>query len=1467
MSIQRNATSTARSCLVLQSHSAESSAPLAATGQVELPARLPSQRPIDRRWDCSRGLVFSNIRRNPQLNITRKQGNSIVSGNLPSSWRSYASRPPPGRRPTVARELNQFMESSEDSLAGIGDRNAIAKTIAERKHALEERDMARKEEQQIKERLAQLQTDTKRILDKAAKDIDLLKSRNATLDGERTEAARDRDLARRHGKEARIELDLAKAEVAQLEAQNAALSIEFAEREKEHQIEHHAAMNNVLQQKLALDTVQQTILGQERDLKSRQEQFETETRSLIQRTTEDMEAFRSKLRNEYEEEDFVKNVRAQQKIIEEAQSAQSRVEREEMRTREQRLREQLAEIKEKHANELFQKLGELGNYSAKMQSSATQALKQRRTVRAAERSDYEDYSSLFTALINVDILAASWGVQAELSSKLRYWSRYPQYLVTMKDRNPWFAIKYPHLVNRLQDYGHVRRIQIQSDIAAAQLIGVQLEMARKAFEFSAHNSRESTRYFRLTPVRNNFDTTMLHNSVAALQHIRDEARRRAIALRRLESNSAEDTQSRNRMNMEYRSRQNLRKVYGYAVDMAKAQAIKAMQEDTYSKKVAFRMLHEHKEKFHLALSRMPSRGMSLGAEYDDLKRNISEIGDAISQIEKDVQKRAMLQQRLKPEIALEEEQNFREWSSKLHDQYIERARNEFETSTGRESSVPRAIRLPLSYRQRSGTRATWEKHTTTSYSARSPRMAADRVKANSEQIRAHKRSDESLVRKVEVLNMEKALLEKTLASSSGRLAMIIKRKIKQMTGKLKEVQDEFEKRKDGTAATNGAVTGESSGYKSLNLKPSAAMQARHTLGLSHTPISYNNRMGRAIDTTFVASHSTSRSKFPHFYLNECSSSACDAGRRAPHLQPFPHQINMESSQSSLTSDTSSIYLPEDDDSEEAVAPDLRDAANDIRTSKSFSSSLHSDPSARSSSIDEYDAEGPLDKLQIEDDTTSDIALTYEISAQDYRNAAKASPNSNAAFWTFRLYKNADGARPTLHYCTKFDQAEEQARKFISEPVLGFDLEWEVGSSVNSSIKDSVSLIQIASEDKIGLFQLAMFKGETIEELMPPTLRSILESERIIKAGVNIAGDATRMARHLNVKMRATMELSHLFKVVLLSEQHPHRVNRAPVSLAEQVEKVLHLPLKKDKVRTSAWSKRLNTAQTEYAGADAYAGLRLFYALEHKRKVMSPKPPRPAFHELQKPLILGDGTIIPFVKKTVEKRKKPKHPQESEYSDDEFLDALESLDSDSADEGAVVASAPFTAVDAAYPTLPSPNTDLGKLRITDSMLSPPSDELLDGVSTSQFVDENEEVYSWKPAQQQRTIDTAKALDHSATFSHAKPRHTTRSSPLDTPELALATTWTSTRLSSLRDDRTTKTGPSTLRVYHLWHVQNLDIPRVAALARDPPLMENTVASYIMTALTQERLPYDKQRARAVLQYLPRATAGRYERFFSR
>ncbi|OTB18935.1 hypothetical protein K445DRAFT_314789 [Daldinia sp. EC12] len=284
------------------------------------------------------------------------------------------------------------------------------------------------------------------------------------------------------------------------------------------------------------------------------------------------------------------------------------------------------------------------------------------------------------------------------------------------------------------------------------------------------------------------------------------------------------------------------------------------------------------------------------------------------------------------------------------------------------------------------------------------------------------------------------------------------------------------------------------------------------------------------------------------------------------------------------------------------------------------------------------------------DESSDVALTDEQTksskvkasdhppvatlpfrmAEDLFYAAKNAPaGSTASYWSYAHYRGMteDGKeeKVKVHYCRSTHTMEKVCKDYFSgEKILGFDLEWAADSYRYESIKKNVSLIQLASPSRIGLFHVALFPGK--DDLVGPVFKAIMEDPYITKVGVNIKGDATRIRNNLGIDSRGLIELSHLYRLVTYSAEGRHReINKKLIPLATQVEHYLHLPLYKGQdVRSSDWTKPLNLDQVAYSASDAYAGLQLFATLDHHRQQLNPCPPPPYHAELNLPIRLADG---------------------------------------------------------------------------------------------------------------------------------------------------------------------------------------------------------------------------------------------------
>jgi hypothetical protein len=614
---------------------------------------------------------------------------------------------------------------------------------------------------------------------------------------------------------------------------------------------------------------------------------------------------------------------------------------------------------------------------------------------------------------------------------------------------------------------------------------------------------------------------------------------------------------------------------------------------------------------------------------------------------------------------------------------------------------------------------------------------------------------------------------------------------------------------DDVSTTEPTVASDSPGSAGLNMTPTSAKQA------THQPTGRRDLHDHVLWADFLRRQES---------------------RESSGLSSFTTASITENGTGIGSGDVSAV--PSADCATADATPNASEAARDYADAAKNDLQAPASLSTNTSTNDTTDTENTMAE------SDEDFVPTYEISSSDKKNALIASRNSTASFWRYSLYKNAAGNMPTRHYCTTFEQTEAQIAKFLGEKVVGFDLEWEKFKSRpgEDSAKRCVSLMQIAAEGKVALFHLAMFKGgDSTEELIPPSLRAFLEDPKIIKVGVNIGGDATRLRNCFGIEMQGNIELSHLYKLVTYGESNPEKVNRGLYALASQVKEVLHLPLAKGAVRTSSWSKRLNDQQTEYAVSDAYAGLRLYYELERRRKAMVSKPPRPEFHELGMPILLGGGELPPtkgrrtkqpvdVPEEVVEEAAALQEQDDGEASEDsdDIYDTAEDLEAfdayvESQDAHTVTgASLP----EITYPTLPSLN------------------DLLSGES-----DSND--------------------DSSLPSDPITKTSTSRRTPtpnLHTPEAVAADSWATAWQAQLPATSTVRVSQPHLRAYHLWHHQGFDLKEIPALLRKEPLALSTVVSYIAEVLQKEDLEFDVVKVRELRARLPASVRGRYAKLYA-
>jgi hypothetical protein len=285
---------------------------------------------------------------------------------------------------------------------------------------------------------------------------------------------------------------------------------------------------------------------------------------------------------------------------------------------------------------------------------------------------------------------------------------------------------------------------------------------------------------------------------------------------------------------------------------------------------------------------------------------------------------------------------------------------------------------------------------------------------------------------------------------------------------------------------------------------------------------------------------------------------------------------ISSSTSSTTAHTGSISLRE---TATAIVPSNTVAAPTTNTAVAVVNDPAEDAQAVVTATEETK---PPDHATINPPFTP---LEFKIPVEAFRKAKQAAKGTPESFWSYSLYRgpgtedNPEG-KIKVHYCTSLNTTERVLQQyFVHEKVLGFDLEWSPSATKFSGARKNVSVVQLASPSRIGLFHIAMYPPKT-QELVAPSLKQIMEDPEITKAGVWIKGDSSRLNSYLGITPRGTFELSHLYRLVKYSASREYNlINKHLVSLARQVQDCLALPMfKGEDVRTSDWSKPLNMSQ-------------------------------------------------------------------------------------------------------------------------------------------------------------------------------------------------------------------------------------------------------------------------------------------------
>ncbi|KAI1417484.1 ribonuclease H-like domain-containing protein [Hypoxylon sp. FL1857] len=245
------------------------------------------------------------------------------------------------------------------------------------------------------------------------------------------------------------------------------------------------------------------------------------------------------------------------------------------------------------------------------------------------------------------------------------------------------------------------------------------------------------------------------------------------------------------------------------------------------------------------------------------------------------------------------------------------------------------------------------------------------------------------------------------------------------------------------------------------------------------------------------------------------------------------------------------------------------------------------------------------------------------------------------WWDHRHYHGPDNQSVQILYSSSRSESEAIAQGLLNEPVLGFDMEWPIDADKSTRLQDKVALIQLACGNKVALFHIALHDGHTSEELIAPSLRRIVESPHILKAGVAIMSSGFRRLKdHFQLRPQGAFELSHLFHLITVGPHDPEGITVRLCELSKQVEHHFGLPLYRGDARMSDWNLSLDNDRKTYAANDAYAGYMLFHCMNAKRLGIRPIPPLPKLAESYLPFAPARPPDLPVQLEPVPDRPEP-----------------------------------------------------------------------------------------------------------------------------------------------------------------------------------------------------------------------------------
>ena len=170
-------------------------------------------------------------------------------------------------------------------------------------------------------------------------------------------------------------------------------------------------------------------------------------------------------------------------------------------------------------------------------------------------------------------------------------------------------------------------------------------------------------------------------------------------------------------------------------------------------------------------------------------------------------------------------------------------------------------------------------------------------------------------------------------------------------------------------------------------------------------------------------------------------------------------------------------------------------------------------------------------------------------------------------------------------------ADEACAALLAADVIGFDTESKP-TFLKGEESTGPHLIQLATDERAYLFPVS-------PTYCSPVLKTILESPRVLKAGMGLGNDRSALKSRLGIELKHVLDLGE----ALRGRGEGRIGHRGTVGAKVAVAHFFGQRLQKSKrIGTSNWaSRRLNDRQLLYAANDAHVALMIYRAWMARRR--------------------------------------------------------------------------------------------------------------------------------------------------------------------------------------------------------------------------------------------------------------------------